>query len=250
MIDIHAHLAFDVFDKDREQIIKESKKRMTAIIASSARYEEGLKVLELAEKHKGFIFASIGYHPVEGNELEKTLQLIEMNKDKISAVGECGLDYHHVQEQEKRDEQKQKFLKFIKLAEKIGKPLVIHSWDAERECFEMVKNRDLPCVFHCYSGKRDLAQEIIDKGFYISVSTNVLFSKTLRKVARDIPMNKLLLETDAPFLDPDRDRKRNLPWNIELSAGKIADIRNMSKEEVIKQATDNTIKLFNLHLQK
>ena len=190
MIDTHAHLCFPEFDKDREEIVTEARKRMTAVIASSARYEEGLKVLELAKKHKGFVYASLGYHPAEGDRPQDILELVEKSRDKIVAVGEVGLDFHWVKESEKRELQKKWFLKFIELAGRIGKPLVIHSWDAEQECFELVKGRGLDCVFHCFSGKTELVQEVIDHGFYISVSTNVLFSKTTRKVAKAIPLEK------------------------------------------------------------
>jgi TatD DNase family protein len=244
MIDIHAHLCFPEFDTDREEVVAEARKRMTAVIASSARYEEGLKVMELAEQHKGFVYASLGYHPSEGDAPEKILELVEKSRDKIVAVGEVGLDFHWVKEPEKRELQKVWFLKFIELAGRIGKPLVIHSWDAEQECFELVKGSGLDCVFHCFSGKKELAQEIIDHGFYISVSTNVLFSKTTRKVAKVIPLEKMLLETDAPFLDP--ERKRNVPWNIELSAGKIAELRGIEKEEIIKKTTANAKRVFSL----
>lgn len=250
MIDTHAHLVFPEFDKDREDIIAEARKKMTAIIASSARYDESLKVMELCRKHRGFIFASLGYHPVEGTELEKTIQLIRDSKENIVAVGEVGLDFHWVKDKEKQELQRNVFERFINLAKEIKKPLVIHSWDAERDCYDMVQESGVECIFHCYSGKKDLAEEIIKSGFFISISTNVMFSKSLRKVARDLPLDRILLETDAPFLDPDRDRKRNVPWNIELSARKIAEIRKISKDIVIKATTENAIKLFGLRLQK
>ncbi|MFH1172050.1 MAG: TatD family hydrolase, partial [Nanoarchaeota archaeon] len=132
----------------------------------------------------------------------------------------------------------------------LKKPLVIHSWDAEKECYETVKGSGLTCVFHCYSGSKDLAEEIIkQKNFYISISTGIMFSKQLRKVAKLVPMNRILLETDAPFLDPDRERKRNVPWNIKLSAEKIAKERKCSSEEILKTTEKNAIRVFGLGLK-
>ena len=254
MIDIHAHLAFPDFDKDRENIIAQAKKEgMSAVIVSSARYEEGLEALKLAEKHPGFIFVTLGHHPTEGDHKGKNyndvIQLIRENADKIVGVGEVGLDYHWEKDAAKREKQKKIFKKFIALAKELKKPLVIHSWDAERDCYEMVKDSDLICVFHCYSGPKDLAEEIIkQKNFYISISTGIMFSKNLRKVAKIMPLDRMLLETDAPFLDPDRERKRNVPWNIKLSAEKIAKERRCSAEEILKVAKENAVRVFGLSL--
>jgi len=248
MIDIHAHLCFPDFDKDREQVIEKSKKSLAGVIVSSARYKEGLCTLELVKKHPGFLFASLGYHPTEGSELEKTIELIKNSKDSIVAVGEVGLDFHWEKDPKKQEKQKEVFKKFISLAQNTRKPLVIHSWNAEREAFEMVKNSGIPCVFHCFTGKKDLALEIIKQGFSISIPTNVLFSKSLRKLAKTIPIDRLMLETDAPFLDPDKKRKHNTPDNILLSAKKIAELRGISPEEVSKACLENAKKFFKLKL--
>jgi TatD DNase family protein len=248
MIDVHAHMCWESYEKDLDNIIARCKKELAGVIASSARYDEGVKVLSLAEKHPNFIFPSIGFHPVEGGkDPERIMELIKENEDRIVGVGEVGLDYHWEKDQEKREIQKETFSKFIDLAVKIKKPLVIHSWDAERDAFEMVRDSEARCVFHCFSGKRDLAKEIFSRGFCISISTMVLFSKNVRKVAKDIPMDKLLLETDSPFLSPDRKRdERNYPWNIKLAAEKIAEIRKITKEEVLEAAKMNAVGVFNL----
>jgi len=150
---------------------------------------------------------------------------------------------------EKHDKQKEIFSQFIDFAKQIKKPLVIHSWDAESECFEMVKGLDIPVVFHCFSGKRALANEIISEGFYISLSTMVLFSKNIRKVAKDVPLKQMLLETDSPFLSPEKDKDtRNYPWNIRISAAKIAKIKNIQTEDVLHNAEKNAVNIFNLKI--
>ncbi|MBU1135337.1 MAG: TatD family hydrolase, partial [Nanoarchaeota archaeon] len=235
--------------------VRQAKKEgMSAVIVSSARYEEGLEALKLAKKHPGFIFVTLGHHPTEGDHKGKgyndVIQLIRDNIDSICGIGEVGLDFHHEHDAEKHKKQKKVFQKFINLAKELKKPLVIHSWDAEKECYETVKGSGLTCVFHCYSGSKDLAEEIIkQKNFYISISTGIMFSKQLRKVAKLVPMNRILLETDAPFLDPDRERKRNVPWNIKLSAEKIAKERKCSSEEILKTTEKNAIRVFGLGLK-
>jgi TatD DNase family protein len=174
------------------------------------------------------------------------LKLIEENKDKIVGIGEAGLDYHREEDLEKRDRQKVVFEKFICLTKRLKLPLVIHSWDAEEDCFGMVTGRGIPCIFHCYSGSVDLAKRIVDAGFFVSVSTHVCFSKDHKKIARAVPLDSMLLETDSPFLDP--ERKRNMPWNIKLSAEKIAKEKGITKEKVLWAARENAIRVFGLKL--
>jgi len=244
MIDIHAHLCLPEFDKDLEQVIEKAREEMEGIIVSSARLEEGKKVLELVKKHPGFLFATLGYHPTEGTDPDGVLKLIDQNHGRIVGIGEAGLDYHWEPDLRKRDQQKVIFRKFIAAAEKYKLPLVIHSWDAEPECFSMASASKAKCIFHCFSGKPELAKQIVDKGFYVSLSTNVCFSKNLRKVARAVPLESMLLETDSPFLDP--ERKRNVPWNIKLSAEKIAAEKGITKQAVLTAAKDNAVRVFNL----
>ncbi|MEE9323900.1 MAG: TatD family hydrolase [Candidatus Aenigmarchaeota archaeon] len=250
MIDIHAHMCWKSYDKDIDQIVSRCKKELLGVVVSSARYDEGLNALSLAGKHPGFLFTTLGFHPTEGGkDPEKIIELIKSNPEKIVGVGEAGMDYHWEKDPEKRKIQKEIFSKFINLAENLKKPLVIHSWDAERDCYDMVRDSSAKAIFHCFSGKRDLAKEIISRGFYISISTQVLFSKNIRKVAKDIPLDKLLLETDSPFLSPDKEKDpRNYPWNIKLSAGKIAEIKKITKNEVLDKAKENAIRVFDLKI--
>ena len=246
MIDIHAHLCFPEFDRDREEIIERAESEIDGIIVTSARFEEGKKTLELVKKHPRFLFATLGYHPTEGTDHQGVLKLIEQNKGKIVGIGEAGLDYHWEADLAKRNQQKVIFAKFIELAEELRLPLVIHSWDAEPDCFQMVRDRKITCVFHCFSGPVELARQIVDRGFYISFSTHVCFSKRHKKLAKAVPLQRLMLETDSPFLGPDRER--NMPWNIKLSAERIANEKGVTKEAVLSAARENSIKVFRLWL--
>jgi TatD DNase family protein len=250
MIDIHAHLCFGDYDKDMDFIISKCKEELAGVIVGTARYDEGIKALNLASKYPNFIFPTLGFHPTEGKgDVEKIINLIMKNREKIVGIGEVGLDYHWERDEKKREKQRAIFMKFIELAERLKKPLVIHSWDAEKECFEMLENRDVKAVFHCFSGTKELAERIVKRDFYISISTMVLFSKNIRKIAKAIPIDKLLLETDSPFLSPDKEKdKRNYPWNIKLSAEKIAELRKTTKEEILENAKKNTIRLFELKI--
>jgi len=250
MIDIHAHLCWESYKNDIDHIISRCREELSAVVVSSARYEEGLCVLSLTKKHPGFLFPTLGFHPTEGGkDPERIIELIKRNSGRIVGVGECGLDYHWEKNEEKREEQKEVFLKFIELAKKLSKPIVIHSWDAERECYEMVRDSGVNAIFHCFSGKRELAKEIVSRGFYISISTQILFSKNVRKIAKDVPMDMFLLETDSPFLSPDKAKdQRNYPWNIKLSARKMAEIKGVAYEKIMEKAKENAVRAFDLKI--
>jgi len=247
MIDIHAHLCYPQFGKDIEKVVEKAKEEIDGIIVSSARLDEGKKVLELVKKHPGFLFATLGYHPTEGTDPDGVLKLIEENHDSIVGVGEAGLDYHWEEDLKKRDQQKIIFARFIAAAERHRLPLVIHSWDAEPDCFMMVKDRKVPCIFHCYSGSIELAKMIVDRGFWISFSTQICFSKHHRKLIKSIPLENILLETDSPFLGP--ERHTNMPWNIKLSAEKMAKEKGIPTETILETAKENAIKVFGLKLE-
>ncbi len=262
MIDIHAHLCFPDYGESPERIAAECQRHMDAVIVTSARYDEGVQALGLCEKHSK-LFPSIGYHPVEGDKPEKTMDMIRKNKDRIAGVGEVGLDHHWVRDPQKREQQETVFSDFIKLAEELGKPLIIHSWDAEEECFGMVKHLDIPVIFHCYSGSRELAEKILKRGFYISFSTQVLFSKSHRKLAKLVPLEQMTLETDSPFLSPYSYLKgkgeetrlkpgfnpsKNYPWNIKFSAEKIGELKNAKPEEVLWKTKENAVRIFGLKI--
>ncbi len=251
MIDVHAHLCFDDFDTDRSEIVEKCKDELSAVVVGTARYDEGVCALGLCEKNKGFLFPTLGYHPTDGGKNYKDIiELIRQNKEKIVGIGEVGLDFHWEHDSSKREKQKEIFSEFIELAKETGLPLLLHTWDAERECFEIVKEKGLrDVIFHCFTGKNDLAKEIVSEGYHISISTGILFSKTVRKVARDIPMDKFMLETDAPFLSPNKEHdKRNYPWNIKITAKKMAEIRKVSEDEILEAAKRNAVNFFSLEL--
>jgi TatD DNase family protein len=261
MIDIHAHLCFESFAAEKEKVALECRRSMEAVIVGTARYDECVCALDLCGRHEK-LFPTLGYHPAEGgSNVAGIMELARKRRKDIVGIGEVGLDYHWVKDEQKRKMQRSVFSDFIALAEELGKPLVIHSWDAEEECFEMVRGVSVPVIFHCYSGSRQLAERILSRGFLISMSTHVLFSKDHRKLARDLPLSGMLLETDAPFLSPYNylkakgqegllkegfDPQKNYPWNIAFSAQKIAEIKGATAEDVIAKTSENAKKIFRL----
>lgn len=261
MIDVHAHLCFPDFDRDREKVVRECGKSMEAVIVGSARHDEGLCSLRLCQSHD-FLFPTLGYHPTEGGDGPSgIMELIRENRRSVVGVGEVGLDHHWEKDAAKRRKQADVFSGFIGLAEELKKPLVVHSWDAERECFGMVKRCGVPVVFHCYSGSAELASEILDSGFFISFSTQVLFSKAHRKLAKAVPLKMMTLETDSPFLSPFKrmeavpgvmepkpgfDPGRNCPWNVAFSAAKIAGLKGAEASEVMGETSRNARRIFGL----
>jgi len=246
MIDVHAHLCFPDFDRDRDDIASRCGREMKAVIVSSARYDEGLCALEVCRRF-GNLFPTLGYHPTEGGESHrKVMELIRKNSDRIVGVGEVGLDYHWEKDEAKRELQKKIFSEFIELAKKLKKPIVIHSWDAEEDCFAMVADSGLKALFHCFSGSKELAMKIVEvEDFYISFSTQIFFSKHHKKLAKVVPLERMTLETDAPFLSPHKP-ERNYPWNVAISAKKIAEIKGVGVEEVLKTTDENAIRVFGL----
>ena len=247
-VDTHSHIQHERF-KDREQIIKDTVEKTEFTIVSGANKEWNREAIKIAEENKT-IYATIGLHPMDAQkvtekELEDELIFIEENKDKIVGIGEVGLDYHWEKDESKRDIQKERFIRFIELANRLNKPLVIHSWDAEMDAVDILKEHaKVQVIMHCFSGKRDVLEKCLEQGYFISISTMVLMSKNAKKTAKNTPLDKILLETDAPYLDPDHDI--NYPWKINLSAKKIAEIRGITTEEVITQTTKNAREAFGI----
>ncbi len=247
-VDTHAHIQHERY-KNREQVIQDTIKKTEFTIISGANREWNREAIKIASKHSN-LYATIGLHPLDAqklsaDEFKKELKYIEDNKDNIVGVGEVGLDHHWEKDEDMRTLQKERFIMFIELANKLNKPLVIHSWDAEPDAIEILKKHaKTSVIMHCFSGKRETLEKCLDLGYYISISTMILMSKNTKKIAKNTPIEKMLLETDAPYLDPDHDI--NYPWKTELSAKKIADIKDITTEEVIRQTTKNAREVFEI----
>ena len=255
-LDSHAHLDDDAFEGDREQIILEIKKAgITKVISAGYSLEGSKKAIELSKKYD-FIYATCGISPNDipqtEEELWKVLEQIEdlvKNNDKVLAIGEIGLDYHW--SKENIDLQKLAFVTQIKMANELGKPIVIHTREAVMDTITILKENKVENkgVFHCCPLNRELVKEALQLGFYISFAGPVTFknSKNANEIIQMVPLDKILIETDSPYLSPDPFRgKRNEPRNVKLVAQKIADVKNISLENIANITFENAKKIFQI----
>ena len=217
------------------------------MINSGVDYSTNARSLELADKY-GFISATLGLSPntlpeIKEPELKMLFEQIEKNADHAMGIGEAGLDYYHCKDAPTRNQQAKVFRQVIDLAASLNKPLVIHSRDAEQQALDMVKHLD-KVIFHCYSGTLSTLKEAIDRGFYISIATNVCRSGHHQILARNVSLDRLLVETDSPFLSPRRGR--NEPSFVLDSVRLIARIRGMEPQELARITAENTKRIYNI----
>jgi len=252
-IDTHCHLTFPEFDEDRKTIIGNAKKAgVKEFIIPGASLGSSSKAFLFAQSEQNGIFASVGCHPYETSNFPDVRKLEKMIRDKVVAIGECGLDYHAYKgfpAVGKKEEQKQLFEEQLRLALKYNLPVIIHCRDAYSEIFDVIDSMPtLPKgVFHCFSGGPDDIKHINNRGFYFGIDGNVTYSKQLALTVPLIPIDKLLLETDAPYLSPIPHRgERNEPKYIPLIAKKIAELKGCDVKNVEEQTTKNARELFGI----
>jgi TatD DNase family protein len=255
MIDVHCHLEQKDYDNDREDVIEKCRKELKAVITSCAHPKDFELTMRMVENHKGFVFASCGIHPEYVKEVSEKgkddfLDLIVKNKDKIVAIGETGLDYWYVKEDEWQKRQKDLFIELIGLAKELNKPLIIHSREVFEETLDVLEDNDAKRVdFHMW-GANQLLKRILDNGWFVSMNTIILKSKKHKKIARDIPLERLMLETDSPWLARKRLleglESRNDPRSIKIVAEKVSEIKKLPFEEIWQKCGENAVKFFDL----
>jgi len=251
--DSHAHYDDERFDEDRDTLLEGMpQKGVSYIINAASDIPSSQECIRLANKYP-FIFAAVGVHPHEVSQLtEESITAIEAlaKEEKVVAIGEIGLDYYYDYSQ--RELQKHWFRKQLQLAKRIKLPVIIHDRDPHGDCMQIVKEEDISQiggVFHCYSGSWEMARQLLDMGVYISVAGPVTFNNNVKtvEVVQKAPLDKLLIETDSPYLTPVPHRgKRNDSAYVRYVAEKIAQIKNISVEQVAKQTLDNAKRLFNI----
>lgn len=248
MIDTHTHLEMPQFDGDREDVINRALDAGLSILINVGSDLKGSKIaVELAHKYD-FIYAAVGIHPHEVKEVtaETYKEIRKLLADpKVIAVGEIGLDYY--KDYSPGDIQQREFIRQIRLAKEFKKPVIIHSRDSKEDTLKILKEEgvsELKGIMHCFSGDEDMAERCIEMGFYISFAGPVTYPNAdrLRRVVKTIPTNRLLTETDCPYLAPQQVRgKRNEPAYVRHVAEKVAEIKGLSIEDI-----DRTVKL-NVH---
>ena len=252
IFDTHAHYDDVQFDSDREELLSSMPDLgVTTIVNVSSTLESCEKCVELAGKYP-YVYAAVGVHPDEVGALnEETFAEMEalLDNDRVVAVGEIGLDYYW--DNESHELQKKWFVRQLELARQHHLPLIIHSREAAADTMEIMKAhaQGLEGVIHCYSYSREQAEEYVKMGFYIGIGGVLTFknAKKLKEVAAAIPLERIVLETDCPYLAPEPFRgKRNQSSYIRYVAEKLAEIKEMTVEEVIAVTEANAKKMYHL----
>ncbi len=252
IFDSHAHYDDEAFDEDREQVIKDIKEAGVIGVLNCGSSFDGAKMsLELALENDMF-YAAVGVHPEYANELD-TQMLNEIKimagSSKVKAIGEIGLDYYY-DENPPRDVQQKAFRMQMKLAEELGLPVVIHDRDAHEDTLTIIKEfPKVKGVVHCFSGSVEFARECLKQGYYIGVTGVVTFknAKKIVEVVKEIPIDRLLVETDCPYMAPTPFRgKRNKSDYIEYIIKEIAQIRGVEAQYISENTIKNVRDLLNL----
>ncbi|KYH34151.1 putative deoxyribonuclease YcfH [Clostridium tepidiprofundi DSM 19306] len=253
IFDSHAHYDDYAFDKDREEVINEINKNGVIGILNCGSSLEGTRMsVKLANKYD-FMYAAVGIHPefadkFDDNVIEE-LRELSKNNSKVRAIGEIGLDYYY-EDNPERHIQKEVFRKQMRLAEELNLPVVIHDREAHGDTLDIMKEfPNVKGVVHCFSGSVEFAKECLKLGYFIGVTGVVTFknAKKVIDVVREVPLDKLLVETDCPYMAPVPFRgKRNKSDYIKYVIKKIAEIKNVSSEEVEKQTISNANVLLNI----
>ena len=253
IFDTHAHYDDKQFDEDRDQILSSMQEQgVGTIVDASATVDSWERVLELTRRYS-FVYGMIGVHPDEVGDLnEENFARMEqlLHEEKVVAVGEIGLDYYWDKEPEVQNAQRYWFRRQMELARETNLPVIIHSRDAAADTMEVMKEvhaEEIPGVIHCYSYSREMAQEFIKMGYYIGVGGVVTFknAKKLKETVEAIPLERILLETDCPYMAPEPHRgTRNDSSNIPFVIAKIAELKGITAEEVERVTEENAGRLF------
>ncbi|MGS2780273.1 TatD family hydrolase [Robertmurraya sp. GLU-23] len=254
LFDTHVHLNAEQFSEDLNEVIDRARlEGVQNMVVVGFDRPTILKAMELIEEYD-FIYASIGWHPVDAIDMrdEDLVWIEELAKHpKVVAIGEMGLDYYW--DKSPKDVQQDVFRKQIQLAKKLKLPIVIHNREATADIVTILKEEkaaEVGGIMHCFSGSVEVAKECVEMNFYISLGGPVTFknAKKPKEVAQEIPLNKLLIETDCPYLAPHPYRgKRNEPSYVKLVAEQIAELKGLSYEEVSQVTTENAKILFGIN---
>ena len=252
LFDTHAHMDDHAFDADREELLKALPEQGMALLMNpGCSLESSRNTSKLAQQYD-YIYAAVGSHPDVADEVNEAVldeyRMLCKQNPKIKAIGEIGLDYHY--EDIPRDVQKQAFRAQMQLARELGLPVIVHERDAHEDGMKIVEEfPDVTGVFHCYSGSLEMAKWLIARGWYIGF-TGVLTFKNARKaveVASSIPLDRLVLEKDCPYMAPEPFRgKRNDPGKLYRMAEKLAEIRGLPLEEIHRITVENGKRLYRI----
>lgn len=254
LFDTHTHLNDKAFAEDREQVIQRAQEEGVSLLVNVGFNRETIPpTLKLAETYD-FVYAAVGWHPHDANDLTDDdlawLEELALTHPKVVAIGEMGLDYYW--DNSPRDVQKDVFRRQIALAKRVQKPIIIHDRDAHRDVVDILKEEGADAVggiMHCFGGSIEIAKECLELGFYISFGGPLTFknAKKPKEVAAQIPLDRLLIETDSPYLTPHPFRgKRNESSYVKLVAQSLAELKGLTFEEICQITLENGKRVFQL----
>ncbi|QOJ78488.1 TatD family hydrolase [Infirmifilum lucidum] len=262
MIDAHCHLTYPGLRELLPDVLDNAVTVLNGIVTSAfpfARekrpgFEDAFEALSLSQKYPAFVFVTLGLHPVQvadmdDEEIELYKELVYQHANRIVGIGEIGLDRFWVKSEEEYARTRRVFLEMLEVAEKIGKPVVVHSRKAEEEVVDILTSFSLEenVLMHSFTGNMTTAKKALDMGFYFSVNYKVRDTKNMRKIARSFPLEHILTETDAPFLSPHGGV--NTPLSVKVVIEEIASLRGSQPEEIDKITTENAIKFYRIAQQ-
>ena len=263
LIDVHCHLIQEQFKPDLDTVIKRAEKAgVKAILVSGINPEANREVLKLAKLYP-VIKASLGIYPIDALGLEpdetglpvhkgpinlqEEFAFIKKKLQEVAAIGEVGMDFHWATKEETEAQQADNFRKIIHFALSVKKPLVIHSREAEEECINIleqeIKNKEIPVIQHCFSGRKSLMSRAAALGHYFSIPPNIVLSSNFQTLVKKTDLKQLLTETDAPWLSPKKG-ERNEPANVLQTIKKIAEIKELTVEETAAHIWENYQRIF------
>ncbi len=256
IFDSHCHPQMAQYDKEREEMIARALRAGVSMICVGTDLETSRQAIELAQKHEG-IWATVGLHPNDNlnEKFDSMIYHTILQEPKVVAFGEIGLDYYRTEKPEDQKFQKERFIEQLELAKELKKPLILHCRDgksgstgpAYRDMIEILRRGYAinGGVVHSFTGSLDEAKQFLDLGLYLGFNGIITFARQYDEIVREVPLDRILLETDAPFLTPEPHRgKRNEPAFVAEVAKKIAELKNESLEKIIEQTTENCRKLF------
>ena len=252
LFDTHAHMDDHAFDADREELLAGFPAQGVGLVMNPGCSAESSRNVDKLTAQYDYLYGAVGSHPDAADEVNEALleeyRMLCKQNDKIKAIGEIGLDYHY--EDIPRDIQKQAFRAQMALAKELNLPVIVHEREAHEDGMKIVEEfPEVTGVFHCYSGSAEMAKWLVSRGWYIGF-TGVLTFKNARKaveVAASIPLDRIVLETDCPYMAPEPFRgKRNDPGKLYRMAEKLAEIRGLTVEEIHRITTENGRRLYRI----
>jgi len=248
LIDTHAHLTSDELLGEIDQVLSRAEQNgISAIVSVGTDPEDCRRVRELSARYRP-VFAAYGIHPHLADRYSDPGQLrATLGGDKMVAIGETGLDYHY--EFADRTNQRRLFEQHLALADELDLPVIVHCRDAFDDALVIIRSAaSLRGVFHCFTGNAETAERIIALGWYVSFTGIVTFNKSIEvaRAAADVPLERILIETDAPYISPEpvRRQKPNEPANVKYIAEKLSEIRQIDLQKLLEQLWDNAVRLF------